>query len=81
MIDEIRIYEAAEGRAAATRQRLHTEVRLHFADDKAPITAAPSIGTDPQWKAIEPASEGNGSLLQTRTVSLLSPTVPGLLLG
>jgi hypothetical protein len=52
-----------------------------FADEKARTDAWASFGADAEWKAIKAASEVDGPLLQTQTVSLLSPAVAGLLLG
>jgi hypothetical protein len=52
-----------------------------FVDEQARADAWASFGADPEWKAIKTASEVDGPLLQTQTVSLLSPALPGLLLG
>jgi hypothetical protein len=49
-----------------------------FADEEARIRGWASFGADPEWKAVKSASEVNGPLLQTQTVSVLSPAWPGL---
>jgi NIPSNAP len=107
MIYEIRIYEAADGKAHAMKARFKNEVvkrfpghgiellgvfetpadptrltyltRFNSDDDRSKAWAA--FGADPEWRAVKAASEVNGPLLKNQTVSVLSPTVAGLLLG
>ncbi|TCT06080.1 NIPSNAP family protein [Aquabacter spiritensis] len=107
MLYEIRVYQAAEGRAEAMRQRFLTEVvpRLpkhgiellgvftapeedgrmtyitRFADEAARTKGWASFGADPDWKAVKAASEVDGPLLASQTVSVLAPAAAGLLLG
>jgi hypothetical protein len=47
-----------------------------FADDGARQKAWASFGADPEWKAVKAASEADGPLMQSQTVTVLSP--PGL---
>lgn len=107
MLYEIRIYQAAEGRADAMRQRFLKDVvpRLpkhgielvgvftapqedgkmtyitRFPDENSRVEGWAAFGADPDWKAIKAASEVNGPLLASQTVSILSPAAAGLLLG
>lgn len=105
MIYEIRIYEAAEGKADAMKDRFKKEVirrfPLHgiellgvfeseadrltymtrFASEDDRVKAWAAFGADPEWRAVKAASETNGPLLKNQTVSVLSPSVAGLLLG
>lgn len=104
MIYEVRIYEAAPGRAEAMRQRFKNEViprlPLHgielvgafttpeqddkltyitrFADEAARVAGWASFVADPEWKAVKAASEVDGPLLKSQTVSVLTPAWPGL---
>jgi hypothetical protein len=52
-----------------------------FADEEARKKGWASFGADPEWKAVKSSSEVNGPLLQSQTVSVLSPAWPGLPLG
>ncbi|WP_213771593.1 NIPSNAP family protein [Bradyrhizobium sp. dw_78] len=107
MIYEIRVYEAADGKAEAMKARFKNEVvkrlpghgiellgvfeseadasrltyvtRFKSEEDRTKGWAA--FGADPEWRAIKAASETNGPLLKNQTVSVLSPTVAGLLLA
>lgn len=108
MIYEIRVYEAAEGRADAMRRRFRDNVATQFfprhgielvgafaapvedgrltymtrfANEDARKKAWASFAADPEWAAVKAASETEGPLLKNQTVSVLSPTVAGLLLG
>ena len=107
MIYEIRVYEAADGKADAMKARFKNEVVKRFpghgiellgvfeaATDASRLTyltrfkseeersqAWAAFGADPEWRAIKAASEVNGPLLKNQTVSVLSPTVAGLLLA
>lgn len=107
MLYEIRVYQAAEGRADAMRRRFLTEVvprlphhgielvgvftapeedgRLtyitRFADEAARTAGWASFGADAGWKAVKAASEADGPLLASQTVSVLSPAASGLPLG
>jgi hypothetical protein len=108
LIYEIRVYEAADGRADAMRRRFCDHVaskffprhgiellgaftapvedgRLtymtRFADEAARSKAWASFAADPEWAALKAASEIEGPLLRSQTVSLLSPVIPGLPLG
>lgn len=107
MLYEIRVYQAAEGRADAMRQRFLKEVAprmprhgielvgvftapeedgkmtyiTRFKDEKSRTEGWASFGADPEWKAVKSASEVNGPLLASQTVSVLSPAAAGLLLG
>ncbi|MEP9377148.1 NIPSNAP family protein [Aquabacter sp. CN5-332] len=107
MLYEIRIYQAAEGRADAMRQRFLKEVvpRLpkhgielvgvftapeedgkmtyitRFKDETSRAAGWAAFGADPDWKTVKTASEVNGPLLASQTVSVLSPAAAGLLLG
>jgi heme-degrading monooxygenase HmoA len=107
VIYEIRIYEAAEGKADAMKARFKNEVVKRFPShgiellgvlesqsDASRLTyltrfkseadrskAWAAFGTDPEWLVVKAATEKNGPLLKNQTVSVLSPTVAGLLLG
>lgn len=107
MIYEIRIYEAAEGKADAMKARFKNEVVRRFPNhgiellgvfesesDTSRLTyltrfkseaerakAWAAFGADPKWLVVKAATEVNGPLLKNQTVSVLSPTVAGLLLG
>jgi len=108
LIYEIRVYEAADGRADAMRRRFCDHVaskffprhgiellgaftapledgRLtymtRFADEAARSKAWASFAADPEWTALKAATETEGPLLKSQTVSLLSPAIPGLPLG
>jgi hypothetical protein len=52
-----------------------------FADEEARMRGWASFGADPEWKAVKAASEVDGPLLQSQSVSLLSPAWSGLPLG
>jgi hypothetical protein len=107
VIYEIRVYEAAEGKADAMKARFKNEVvkrfpthgiellgvfesetersrltyltRFKSEDDRSKAWAA--FGADPDWRAVKAATEVDGPLLKSQTVSVLSPAVAGLLLG
>jgi hypothetical protein len=107
VIYEIRIYEAADGKADAMKARFKNEVvkrfpnhgiellgvfespsetsrltyltRFKSEDERAKAWAA--FGADPDWLMVKAATEKNGPLLKSQTVSVLSPAVAGLLLG
>jgi hypothetical protein len=52
-----------------------------FADEDARKQAWASFSADPEWGALKAASEPDGPLLKSQTISVLSPAVAGLLLG
>ncbi len=52
-----------------------------FKDEKARTDGWASFGNDGEWKAIKTASEVDGPLLASQTISVLSPAGAGLLLG
>jgi len=107
VIYEIRIYEAADGKAEAMKARFKNEVVGRFAnhgiellgvfesatdasrltyltrfkseDDRSKAWAA--FGANAQWRAVKAATEVDGPLLKSQTVSVLSPAVAGLPLG
>jgi hypothetical protein len=107
VIYEIRIYEAADGKADAMKTRFKNEVVKRFSnhgiellgvfesqtdasrltyltrfkseDDRSKAWAA--FGADPEWLMVKVATEVNGPLLKNQTISVLSPSVAGLLLG
>ncbi|WP_157699795.1 NIPSNAP family protein [Pseudorhodoplanes sinuspersici] len=107
MIYEIRVYEAAEGKAPAMRARFKEHVvprlqrfgiellgvfeaptddgrltyltRFNSEDDRTKAWAA--FGADSEWREIKAASEVNGPLLKSQTVSVLAPAVAGLILA
>jgi hypothetical protein len=108
LIYEIRVYEAAEGRADAMRRRFldYVAVRFfprhnidlmgvftapaedgrltymtRFADEGARKKAWAAFGVDPEWLALKSASETDGALLKSQTISVLSPAMAGLTLG
>jgi hypothetical protein len=108
LIYEIRVYEAAEGRADAMRRRFcdHVATRFfprhgielvgvftapvedgrltymtRFADEDSRKAAWASFAADPEWVKLKEASETDGALLKTQTVSVLSPALSGLPLG
>ena len=65
--------------APAEDGRLTYLTRFKSEDDRAKAWAA--FGADSEWRQIKAASEVNGPLLKTQTVSVLSPAVAGLLLS
>jgi hypothetical protein len=107
VIYEIRIYEAADGKADAMKARFKNEVvkrlpahgiellgvfesateqsrltyltRFKSEDDRSKAWTA--FGADPDWRAVKAATEVDGPLLKSQTVSVLLPAVAGLLLG
>jgi hypothetical protein len=108
LIYEIRVYEAAEGRADAMRRRFldHVAVRFfprhgielmgvftasvedgrltymtRFAGEDARKKAWAAFGADPEWLAVKSASETDGALLKSQTISVMSPAMAGLMLG
>jgi hypothetical protein len=52
-----------------------------FVDEEARKKGWTSFGADPEWKAVKAASELHGPLLQSQSISVLSPAWPGLPLG
>jgi len=52
-----------------------------FASEDARKAAWAAFGADPEWAAVKKASEVNGPLLKSQTVSILSPAIAGLLLA
>lgn len=108
LIYEIRVYEAAEGKADAMRRRFLDVVaskffprhgiellgaltaptedgRLtyvtRFADEDARKAAWAAFGSDQEWAAAKAASETEGPLLKSQSISILSPAAAGLLLS
>ena len=63
----------------ADPSRLTYLTRFRSEDERSKAWA--SFGADPEWRVIKAASEMNGPLLKGQTVTLLSPALPGLLLG
>jgi hypothetical protein len=59
--------------------RLTYLTRFKSEGDRSKAWAA--FGADPDWRAVKAATEIDGPLLKNQTVSVLSPTVAGLLLG
>jgi hypothetical protein len=59
--------------------RLTYMTRFKSEEDRGQAWA--SFSSDPEWQAIKAASEANGQILKSQTVSVLSPKVAGLLLG
>jgi hypothetical protein len=49
-----------------------------FADEAARKQAWASFAADPEWAAVKAASEPDGPLLKSQTVSVLSPAIAGL---
>jgi hypothetical protein len=52
-----------------------------FADEDARKKAWAAFGADPEWLAVKSASETDGALLKSQTISVLSPAMAGLMLG
>ncbi|KIZ47853.1 MULTISPECIES: NIPSNAP family protein [Rhodopseudomonas] len=52
-----------------------------FADEAARKAAWAAFGADSEWAAAKKASEVDGPLLKTQTISVLSPAFAGLQLG
>ena len=52
-----------------------------FESENARGKAWAAFGADPDWRAVKAATEVDGPLLKSQTVSVLSPAVAGLLLG
>lgn len=52
-----------------------------FESEENRVKAWAAFGADPGWRAVKTATERDGPLLKTQTVSLLSPMVAGLLLS
>jgi len=65
--------------SASEASRLTYLTRFRSEDDRSKAWAA--FGADPEWRVVKAASEINGPLLKSQTVSVLSPAVAGLLLG
>lgn len=49
-----------------------------FPDEQARVAGWASFVADPEWKAIKTATEANGPLLKSQTVSVLTSAWPGL---
>jgi hypothetical protein len=49
-----------------------------FASEDARKKAWAAFAADPEWAAVKVASETDGPLLKSQTVSVLSPALPGL---
>jgi hypothetical protein len=95
LIYEIRVYEAAEGKADAMRRRFleligtfrsQTEdgrltYMTRFADEDARKKAWAAFGADADWAAAKAASEIDGPLLKSQVISVLSPVGASLLLN
>jgi hypothetical protein len=52
-----------------------------FTDEDARKKAWAGFGADPEWLAVKSASETEGPLLKSQTISVLSPAMAGLPLG
>ena len=52
-----------------------------FPDEDTRKSAWAALLADPEWAQIKAASETNGPLLKSQSVSVLTPAIPGLLLG
>jgi hypothetical protein len=65
--------------SATEASRLTYLTRFKSEDDRNKAWAA--FGADPEWRVVKAASEVNGPLLRSQTVSVLLPAVAGLLLG
>ena len=72
-IELLGVFESADA------SRLTYVTRFKSEEERSQAWAA--FGADPEWRAIKAASEVNGPLLKNQTVSVLSPTVAGLLLA
>jgi hypothetical protein len=87
LIYEIRVYEAAEGKADAMRRRFldiedgRLTYMTRFADEDARRKAWAAFGADAEWAAAKAASETDGPLLKSQVVSVLSPMSASLLLS
>ncbi|HVB90274.1 MAG TPA: NIPSNAP family protein [Beijerinckiaceae bacterium] len=49
-----------------------------YADEDARKRAWASFGADPDWAAAKAASEANGPLMKSQTISVLEPIIGGL---
>jgi NIPSNAP len=65
--------------SATEAARLTYLTRFKSEDDRS--TAWAAFGADPEWRAVKAASEVDGPLLKSQSVSVLSPAVAGLLLA
>jgi len=65
--------------SATEAARLTYLTRFKSEDDRSKAWA--SFGADPEWRAVKAASEVDGPLLKSQSVSVLSPAVAGLLLA
>jgi hypothetical protein len=108
LIYEIRIYEAADGKANAMRRRFLDIVAIkffprhgieligaftaqtedgrltymtRFVDEDARKKAWAAFSADEEWAAAKTASETDGPLLKSQSISVLSPATAGLLLS
>lgn len=52
-----------------------------FESEENRVNAWAAFGADPGWRAVKTATERDGPLLKSQTVSILSPTIAGLLLS
>ncbi|WP_458756844.1 NIPSNAP family protein [Afipia sp. TerB] len=52
-----------------------------FDSEEARKAAWAAFGADADWAAVKKASEVDGPLLSKQTISVLSPAIPGLVLG
>ena len=52
-----------------------------FASEEARKQAWAAFGADPEWAKVKAASEVDGPLLKSQTVSVLSTAISGLVLG
>nr|WP_283814285.1 NIPSNAP family protein [Bradyrhizobium liaoningense] len=107
VIYEIRTYEAAEGKAAAMRDRFISVVAskffprhgielvgafvapaedgrftymTRFPSEEARKKAWDAFAADPEWAKVKEETEKNGPLLKNQFISVLSPTMAGLVL-
>jgi hypothetical protein len=65
--------------SAAEANRLTYLTRFASEDDR--TKSWTSFGADPGWRAVKAASEIDGPLLKSQSVSVLAPAVAGLLLA
>ena len=107
VIYEIRVYEAADGKAEAMRDRFISVVaskffprhgiellgafvsqtedgRLtymtRFENEETRKKAWDAFAADPEWAKVKAGTETGGPLLKSQTISVLSPTISGLVL-
>jgi hypothetical protein len=75
---EIDLVGAFVAASAASADDGKLTYMTRFANEEARQKAWASFGADPEWKAVKAASEANGPLMQSQTVTVLSPAWPGL---